>query len=139
MGSLPMLVMFVALLAMWYFMSRSQKKQQQERQNLLDSMKSGDEVVTIGGLHGVVSEIDNEKRTVVIDCEGIFLEYDRAAIKTVKPGTVVTNDSTVNTVEKTEPKVAETVEVKEEATETVETPEDSKENKYGRKNRTKSC
>lgn len=129
MGSLPMLVMFVALLAMWYFMSRSQKKQQQERQNLLDSMKSGDEVVTIGGLHGVVSEIDNEKRTVVIDCEGIFLEYDRAAIKTVKPGTVVTNDSTVNTVEKTEQKVAETVEVKEEATETVETPEDSKENK----------
>lgn len=129
MGLLPMLVMFVALLAMWYFMSRSQKKQQQERQNLLDSMKSGDEVVTIGGLHGVVSEIDNEKRTVVIDCEGIFLEYDRAAIKTVKPGTVVTNDSTVNTVEKTEPKVAETVEVKEEATETVETPEDSKENK----------
>ena len=129
MGSLPMLVMFVALLAMWYFMSRSQKKQQQERQNLLDSMKSGDEVVTIGGLHGVVSEIDNEKRTVVIDCEGIFLEYDRAAIKTVKPGTVVTNDQTVNTVEKTEPKVAETVEVKEEATETVETPEDSKENK----------
>ena len=129
MGSLPMLVMFVALLAMWYFMSRSQKKQQQERQNLLDSMKSGDEVVTIGGLHGVVSEIDNEKRTVVIDCEGIFLEYDRAAIKTVKPGTVVTNDSTENTVEKTEPKVAETVEVKEEATETVETPEDSKENK----------
>ncbi|ENZ5599045.1 preprotein translocase subunit YajC [Enterococcus hirae] len=129
MGSLPMLVMFVALLAMWYFMSRSQKKQQQERQNLLDSMKSGDEVVTIGGLHGVVSEIDNEKRTVVIDCEGIFLEYDRAAIKTVKPGTVVTNDSTVNTVEKTEPKVAETVEVKEEATETVEIPEDSKENK----------
>ena len=129
MGSLPMLVMFVALLAMWYFMSRSQKKQQQERQNLLDSMKSGDEVVTIGGLHGVVSEIDNEKRTVVIDCEGIFLEYDRAAIKTVKPGTVVTNDSTVNTVEKTEPKVAETVEVKEESTETVETPEDSKENK----------
>lgn len=129
MGSLPMLVMFVALLAMWYFMSRSQKKQQQERQNLLDSMKSGDEVVTIGGLHGVVSEIDNEKRTVVLDCEGIFLEYDRAAIKTVKPGTVVTNDSTVKTVEKPEPKVAETVEVKEEATETVETPEDSKENK----------
>ena len=129
MGSLPMLVMFVALLAMWYFMSRSQKKQQQERQNLLDSMKSGDEVVTIGGLHGVVSEIDNEKRTVVIDCEGIFLEYDRAAIKTVKPGTVVTNDSTVKTVEKPEPKVAETVEVKEETTETVETSEASKENK----------
>ncbi len=73
MGTLPMLVMFIALLAMWFFMSRSQKKQQQERQNLLDSMKPGDSVVTIGGLHGVVSEIDNDKRTVVLDCEGSSL------------------------------------------------------------------
>ena len=48
MGSLPMLVMFVVILGMWFFMSRSQKKQQQERQSLLDSMKQGDEVVTIG-------------------------------------------------------------------------------------------
>ena len=37
MGSLPMLVMFVVILGMWFFMSRSQKKQQQERQSLLDS------------------------------------------------------------------------------------------------------
>ena len=119
MGTLPMLVMFIALLAMWFFMSRSQKKQQQERQNLLDSMKPGDSVVTIGGLHGVVSEIDNDKRTVVLDCEGIFLEYDRAAIKTVKPGTVVTNDATT-TVETTE-------EVKTETTETLEETEEKEE------------
>lgn len=131
MGSLPMLVMFVVILGMWFFMSRSQKKQQQERQSLLDSMKQGDEVVTIGGLHGVVSEVDNEKRTVVLDCEGIFLEYDRAAIKTMKPGTVVANDTVVTPVEEpVEPKdaeTAETVEVKEEITTTVEEPEDHKE------------
>ena len=128
MGTLPMLVMFIALLAMWFFMSRSQKKQQQERQNLLDSMKPGDSVVTIGGLHGVVSEIDNDKRTVVLDCEGIFLEYDRAAIKTVKPGTVVTNDATT-TVETTE-EPADTVEVKTETTETLERQKRRKKNKY---------
>lgn len=128
MGSLPMLVMFVVLLGMWFFMSRSQKKQQQERQSLLDSMKQGDEVVTIGGLHGVVSEVDNEKRTVVLDCEGIFLEYDRAAIKTVKPGTAMVNDTVVTPVEEpVEPKDAETVEVKEEITTTVEEPEEHKE------------
>ncbi len=45
--SLPMLFMLVALVAMWFFMSRSQKKQQQERKNLLENMKAGDEVVTI--------------------------------------------------------------------------------------------
>ncbi|MFV0560218.1 MAG: preprotein translocase subunit YajC [Enterococcus sp.] len=94
MGSLPMILMFVVLLGMWYFMSRTQKKQQQERQNLLDQMKKGDEVVTIGGLHGVISEINAEKSTILIDCEGIYLEYDRAAIKSVTPGTVVTNEAT---------------------------------------------
>lgn len=123
MGSLPMLVMFVALLGMWFFMSRTQKKQQQERQNLLDSMKAGDEVVTIGGLHGVVSEIDEANRTVVLDCEGIFLEYDRAAIKTVKPGTGAMTSTPIAPVEEpTEPEVIETVEVPE-------TPEEKKEEK----------
>ncbi|MBO0460570.1 MULTISPECIES: preprotein translocase subunit YajC [Enterococcus] len=123
MGSLPMLVMFVALLGMWFFMSRTQKKQQQERQNLLDSMKAGDEVVTIGGLHGVVSEIDETNRTVVLDCEGIFLEYDRAAIKTVKPGTGAMTSTPIAPVEEpTEPEVTETVEVPE-------TPEEKKEEK----------
>jgi len=90
--SLPMLFMLVA---MWFFMSRSQKKQQQERKNLLENMKAGDEVVTIGGLHGVLSEVNTEKSTVIIDCEGIFLEFDRSAIRTVKPGTVASVETQI--------------------------------------------
>lgn len=93
--SLPMLFMLVALVAMWFFMSRSQKKQQQERKNLLENMKAGDEVVTIGGLHGVFSEVNTEKSTVIIDCEGIFLEFDRSAIRTVKPGTVASVETQI--------------------------------------------
>jgi len=76
-------------------MSRSQKKQQQERKNLLENMKAGDEVVTIGGLHGVLSEVNTEKSTVIIDCEGIFLEFDRSAIRTVKPGTVASVETQI--------------------------------------------
>ncbi|MGM0125418.1 preprotein translocase, YajC subunit [Enterococcus sp. AZ194] len=102
MASLPMLMMFVVLIGMWFFMSRSQKKQQQERQNLLDSMKPGDNVVTIGGLHGVISEFNEDKRTVVLDCEGIFLEFDRASIKTVKPAASVQVDDTVTSIETSE-------------------------------------
>lgn len=93
--SLPILFMLVALVAMWFFMSRSQKKQQQERKNLLENMKAGDEVVTIGGLHGVLSEVNTEKSTVIIDCEGIFLEFDRSAIRTVKPGTVASVETQI--------------------------------------------
>ncbi|EKZ0174604.1 preprotein translocase subunit YajC [Enterococcus faecalis] len=122
-GGFTMIFTLVLLGGMMFFMTRSQKKQQQERQKQLNAMKTGDSVVTIGGLHGVLSEI-NEK-TVLIDCEGIVLEFDRAAIRIVTPGTAVTNDSAVTSVPVTE--VEETV--TEEVTEVPETSDPSKEKK----------
>ncbi|WP_311796509.1 preprotein translocase subunit YajC [Enterococcus pseudoavium] len=83
-GSFSMIILLVLMLGMFFMMNRSQKKQQQERQNLLDAMKVGDNVVTIGGLHGVISEINSTEKTVTLDCEGIFLVFDRASIKVVQ-------------------------------------------------------
>lgn len=124
MSLFSLLLMFVALGGMMFFMNRSQRKQQNERQALLDSMKVGDNIVTIGGLHGVINEINNEDRTIFIDCEGIILEFDRAAIKTVKPATTVFNDASVTTVE-THEEVQEDSVVEET---TVSTDEASEEN-----------
>ena len=114
----------IVLAAMWFFMSRSTKKQQQERQNTLNAMKAGDDVITIGGLHGVLSEVND--KTVVIDCEGIYLEYDKAAIKSVTPGTAVYNDDTVTKVEAEETPAAtfeEVADSTEPTEEPVETPD----------------
>lgn len=120
-GGLSFILPLILLAGMMFFMTRSQKKQQNERQSLLEAMKVGDNIVTIGGLHGVISEIDNDKKNVLIDCEGIILEFDRAAIKTVKPGTVVTNDSSVTVVETEETVVEEpTVTITSENNETKE-------------------
>lgn len=94
---MELLIPIIVLAAMWFFMSRSTKKQQQERQNTLSAMKAGDDVVTIGGLHGVLSEVND--KTVIIDCEGIYLEFDKAAIKSVTPGTGVQTDDAVTEVE----------------------------------------
>lgn len=85
-----MIFPLVIIGGMMFFMTRSQKKQQNQRQELLNNMKAGDEVVTIGGLYGVVHEVNTDKGTVVIDCEGIYLEFERNAIKTVKENTTVT-------------------------------------------------
>lgn len=96
---------------MMFFMSRSQKKQQAQRQQLLDSMQPGSEVVTIGGLYGIVHEVDKEKGTVTLDCEGIYLEFERGAIKTVKAPAAPTSNEPIedNTseVEVTEVEVVE--------------------------------
>ena len=48
--------MLILFGGMMFFMSRSQKKQQQQREELLNSMKPGSKVVTIGGLHGVIAD-----------------------------------------------------------------------------------
>lgn len=81
----PTIIMLIVLGGMMFFMTRTQKKQQQKRQELLNSMTVGSQVVTIGGLHGVIAEIDQVKDTVWLDCEGIQLEFNRAAISTVTP------------------------------------------------------
>ncbi|MCH4167849.1 MAG: preprotein translocase subunit YajC [Streptococcaceae bacterium] len=84
------IIIIVAMVGLMWFMQRGQKKQAQERQELLNNMKPGDEIITIGGLHGVLSELDEANNTITLDCEGVYLEFDRAAVKTVKPSTSAT-------------------------------------------------
>lgn len=72
------LVMFVAL---YFVMIRPQQKRMKETQDMLSKLQKGSRVVTIGGLHGVVEEVD--EKTVVLDCEGIYLTFERRAIATV--------------------------------------------------------
>lgn len=79
-----MIILVVVMFAFMYFgMMRPQKKQQQKRQEMLNAMKKGDKVVTIGGLHGVIDSIDQANGTVDLDLDGIFLTFNLSAIRTV--------------------------------------------------------
>ena len=79
-----MIILVVIMFAFMYFgMMRPQKKQQQKRQEMLNSMKKGQKVVTIGGLHGVIDSIDKANGTVDLDLDGIFLTFNLTAIRTV--------------------------------------------------------
>ena len=69
-GSL--LIMLVLMVGLMYFMSRSQKKQYQKRMESLNKLQKGNEVITIGGLYGTVDEVDTDKRTVVLDVDGVY-------------------------------------------------------------------
>lgn len=68
---------------MYFVLVRPQQKQQKKTQAMLDSIAPGDSVITIGGLHGVVDEISTDKKNVVLDCEGIYLTFERRAIARV--------------------------------------------------------
>lgn len=69
----------ILMLGMLGFMFYSQRKQQKQRQDALNQIKKGDEIITIGGMFGIVDEIDDKK--VVLDVDGIFLTFERGAIR----------------------------------------------------------
>ncbi|MDR0298637.1 MAG: preprotein translocase subunit YajC [Streptococcaceae bacterium] len=110
MGSLvTFLPIIVIMVAMMWFMQRSQKKQAQKRQEQLNTMAVGDSVVTIGGLHGIIGAIDETLKTVEINCEGVILTFDKAAIRTFNKTVSTTTDSVTEKVEdKVESPIEET-------------------------------
>ena len=63
---LSTLVFFALIFVIFYFMIlRPQQKRAKERQKLLDSLKKGDKVVTSGGLHGKIVNVD--EKTILLD------------------------------------------------------------------------
>ena len=78
--TLMSIVPFVLIIAIFYFfIIRPQNKKQKETQKMIDALKKGDKVVTIGGIHGIVSQT-KEKTVIVKVDEGTKIEFNRSAI-----------------------------------------------------------
>ncbi|WP_409297495.1 preprotein translocase subunit YajC [Peribacillus sp. SCS-26] len=76
---LPLLLMFVLF---YFLLIRPQQKRQKAVQTMQGGLAKGDKIVTIGGLHGIVDSLDENK--MVIRCgDGSRLTYDRAAVREV--------------------------------------------------------
>ncbi len=79
-GLIFLLLMFVVL---YLVMIRPQRARQQRQQQLLRTVEPGDEVLTVGGLYGIVQEIDEDDDLVVEISEGVSVRLARRAIATV--------------------------------------------------------
>ena len=66
-SSMSFIIMMIAIFAiMWFFMIKPQQKKQKEIQKFQNELTEGTEVITGGGIHGVVKSIDLTKNTVDI-------------------------------------------------------------------------
>ena len=75
--------MFVLL---WALLIRPQRRKQMEQQQLLASIEPGDEVLTVGGIYGIVTEVDDEDDLIVEIAEGIQVRVARRGVGgVVKP------------------------------------------------------
>jgi len=75
------LIAFVALL--WFVLIRPMRARQDAQRNQNDSIAPGDEVLTVGGLYGIVQGTDEEGDLIVEIAEGIHVRVARRAIATV--------------------------------------------------------
>jgi len=77
------LLMIVLLFgAMYFLFIRPNKRRRQQQIEMQSSIGPGDEVLTVGGLYGVVQEIDDE-RVVLEVAPGVTNQYTRQAISSV--------------------------------------------------------
>ena len=79
-GGLGSTLVFFGLmiLVLWLFLIRPQQKRNTEEQKLRENLKKGDRIVTIGGIHGKIVEIQDT--TVVIETEGSRMKIEKTAV-----------------------------------------------------------
>lgn len=74
---------FVLLAVLFYFMIwRPQQKQQKERKAMLDSLKKGDKIVTIGGIHGELTSLKEDYVTIKV-ADKVEMKLSRSGISHV--------------------------------------------------------
>ena len=73
---LPMALIFVVF---YFFMIRPQQKKTKDAKKFRENLQRGTKVVTIGGLHGKVVEV-NDKTVLVEAAEGVKLRFEKSAI-----------------------------------------------------------
>ena len=66
------------LVVFYFFMIRPQMKKQKELKKFRENLKVGDKVVTIGGIHGKILEMNES--TILVNSEGSKIRFEKSAI-----------------------------------------------------------
>lgn len=86
-GSLGMFLPIIAVFGIFYFLmirpeQKKQKEKEKKRKEMLENLKKGDNVITIGGIWGTVANVKEKSVTVKVDAN-TKLEFNREAISEV--------------------------------------------------------
>ena len=79
-GGFSGMIMIIAMIVIFYFfMIRPQSKKQKEIKKAREAMQKGDNVVTAGGIHGKIKEINDN--TIFIEvAPGVSLKVDKTSV-----------------------------------------------------------
>ncbi len=73
---IPLILMFVIF---YFLLIRPQQKKSKEHRQMIESLKTGDRIVTSGGLHGRITGVSDATLTVEI-AEKVRVKVNRASV-----------------------------------------------------------
>jgi preprotein translocase subunit YajC len=77
------IIPFAAIILIFYFLIiRPQNKKRKETEKMLSTLKKGDKIVTIGGIHGTVHSVRESTVLVKVD-DSVKIEFLRSAVSSV--------------------------------------------------------
>ena len=77
------IIMIVILVGLFWFMNRSNKKQERETNEMRNNLEVGDEITTIGGIIGEIVKIKEETVTIETGKDRTKIRILRSAVRSV--------------------------------------------------------
>lgn len=80
-GQLPFIILM--FLVVYLFMIRPSMQKAKKEKRFAESLKKGDKVITVGGLHGKILEL-NDDGTVILESGAGKMKFDRSSLSMEK-------------------------------------------------------
>ena len=78
-GNMTLIFILLLILIFWLFMIRPQQKRQKQVDQYRNALQKGDKVITIGGIHGKITEVHETTFTIEISND-VLIHIEKAAV-----------------------------------------------------------
>ena len=89
----PILIM---VLLMYFLMIRPEKKRKKKEKAMLDALKRGDRICTIGGIYGTIMDIKDDTVTLAVGRDNMSMVVARWSIRSVEDVTIENESESLN-------------------------------------------
>ncbi|MEO6670948.1 MAG: preprotein translocase subunit YajC [Ferruginibacter sp.] len=79
-GTTTLIMMGGMILVFYFFMIRPQAKKAKDQKKFINEMQKGDKIVTIAGIHGKISKVNDDNTMEIETSPGSYIKIERSAI-----------------------------------------------------------
>ena len=90
---LPMILIFVVF---WFVLIRPQRKKDKKIKEMLNNLKAGDRICTIGGIYGTITGLKDDTVTLSVGRDNLSMVVARWAIRSVEEVTIENDAQELN-------------------------------------------